>query len=296
MRLVRLTTHGQLPLWRTQTDTIAVALGCHRELTTRLGVFPAPGTASAFVLESRFLQAWLVLSETVSGGVWAYMRVLGLSRIPVFRSAEGGRVWQPGPVDGYYFAKEAGARLDGAGGPREGVTREEVRRMVEELRAGTAEGYPSGQHFLEGRRWLKGYLDGLIRAGDRQVCESLYERKPGFAPLWEGGGYEGPWELKGKPLPVDAGPEGLAPPRASGQGHDVVDVDLSSVAEYSGEDVEDASDDEGSSDDGVDDMDLFEDAVGDLPQDEEPLQDSPESDGDDDEAGFEEDVCKQEES
>ena len=44
----------------------------------------------------------------------------------------------------------------------------------------------------------------MIMKGDRQVCESLYDRKPDWAPEWPevqpGGEVEPPWALKGSPV------------------------------------------------------------------------------------------------
>jgi len=66
---------------------------------------------------------------------------------------------------------------------------------------GREEDYPSQSSFAKGRHWMKGILDTLIRKGDRQVCESLYDQKPDWAP---GPDTPGPaelrWNLGGYPL------------------------------------------------------------------------------------------------
>ncbi|KAM7201475.1 hypothetical protein V8F33_003299, partial [Rhypophila sp. PSN 637] len=203
MRLLTLINVGQVDMWATQVEEIAKACGCHRELTNRFGAFPKPGTVEAFICETRYNTCWRILTETISGPVWAYMRTLGYSKIPVFNGAEGtsGSVqWQPAPVDCFYYAKQAGYRLANPGSPSQ--SREEIMRMVEELRVGRAPDYPSLNHFSKGHHWLKEILDNLIRTGDRQVCMSLYDRPPSFAPTWTSPPRpeEYMWNLPGFPL------------------------------------------------------------------------------------------------
>ncbi|KAK3685693.1 hypothetical protein B0T22DRAFT_226554 [Podospora appendiculata] len=198
MKVIILTTINQVDVWTKEVEAIAQSCGCYRELTTRFGGFPKPGTVEAFICQTRFMACWRILTETISGPVWSYMRSLGYSKIPVFKGADGVQ-WQPGPVDCFYYAKEAGYRLLIPGSNRQ--ARIEVMRMVEEIRVGKEEDYPSEKHYKKGRAWLKTILDNMIRNGDRQVCESMYDLKPDWAPEWhEDAPHEPPWILDGAPL------------------------------------------------------------------------------------------------
>ncbi|KAK0635362.1 hypothetical protein B0T17DRAFT_39117 [Bombardia bombarda] len=179
MKIITLTSIVHLETWTQQVEAMARACGCFRELTTRFGNFPRPGTVEAFICQTRFMASWRILAESISGHVWAYMRVLGFSLIPVFKGADG-VLWQPAPVDVFYYAREAGARLLMPGSREQ--SRLEVRRMVEELRTGRPDDYPSERHHKKGHKWLKSILDNLIRNGDGAVCEALYDVKPDWAP------------------------------------------------------------------------------------------------------------------
>ncbi|KAK4452454.1 hypothetical protein QBC34DRAFT_36584 [Podospora aff. communis PSN243] len=198
MHTVALDSPGHVALWKDQVESMARACGCYRELTTRFGVFPKVTTVEAAVIKFRYQTCWSILAETVSGPVWAYMRILGYNRIPVFRDLDGVQ-WQPSPVDAYYYAKQAGCRLHLPGSPHQ--NRAEVPRMVEEVRTAKRENYPTEEHFKKGIEWMRNVLDNMIRNGDRQVCESMYDAHPPFAPQWRMDvPYEGPWRLKGEPL------------------------------------------------------------------------------------------------
>ena len=206
---------------------MAAASNCATELNTRIGKFPDPGTVEAFICQVRFLSCWRILHGTISGAYWAYMRVLGYSRIPVFigapddaDAAEGGQgncdsgpfgfggsgvcQWQPQPSDCVYFALEVKKRALVPSSDQQ--PRYQTMRMVEEVRSAKVSDYPSLAQYREGMAWLKQVLNGMILKGDRQVCESMYDRKPDWAPEWPevagGGGreMETPWALKGSPL------------------------------------------------------------------------------------------------
>ena len=197
MKAAVLNNTGQVALWREQVSSMARACGCYRELTTRFGAFPKPFTVEALVCQIRFSTCWRILADTVSGPMWAYMRALGLNRIPVFRSPDGAQ-WQPGPADAFYYARQAGMRFHMPRSPQQ--PREEMARLVEEARIATKDAYPTEEHYKKAMEWLRDVLDDRIRLGDRQVCESLYDTKPPFAPdQWRVNVlYEGPWVLRGE--------------------------------------------------------------------------------------------------
>ncbi|KAK3994673.1 hypothetical protein QBC44DRAFT_321747 [Cladorrhinum sp. PSN332] len=231
MRFLSLSHPSHLPLWTAQLEALGRASGCYRELTVRFGIFPKPATVESVILSNRFASAWSILTQTVSPKVWAYMRALGYNKIPVHRGEErnssaggdggggGGWFpqiqiqWQPGPVDAVYFATEAIKRMgmqeeeeEEDGYYRQRGRREEIKRMVQEVRSARVEDYPTETHWRKGREHLRGLLDDMIRRGDRQVCESLYDEKPDWAPArWDyrhARAYDGPWEgLGGELLP-----------------------------------------------------------------------------------------------
>ncbi|KAK0639018.1 hypothetical protein B0T16DRAFT_462731 [Cercophora newfieldiana] len=146
MNTIVFDSSGHVSLWKDQVESMARACGCYREMTTRFGVFPKPLTVEATVLKMRFQTCWSILSETVSGPVWAYMRSLGYNKLLVFRDLDGAQ-WQPLPL------------------------RAEVPRMIEEVRAAKRTNYPTEEHFKKGIEWMRNILDTMIRSGDRQVCE-----------------------------------------------------------------------------------------------------------------------------
>ena len=215
-----LTFYGSFDIWFEQVQKMAEASNCSIELNTRIGKFPDPGTVEAFICQTRFLSCWRILHGTISGAYWAYMRVLGYSRIPVFTGApdndndggEGGVgvhfgsgsvcQWQPQPSDCVYFALEVRKRVLVPNSDQQ--PRYQTMRMVEEVRSAKVSDYPSAAQYREGMAWLKEVLNGMILKGDRQVCESMYDRKPDWAPEWPevpaGGDLETPWALKGSPL------------------------------------------------------------------------------------------------
>ncbi|KAK0614277.1 hypothetical protein B0T14DRAFT_592552 [Immersiella caudata] len=180
MHTVALDSPGHVALWKDQVEPMARACGCYRELTTRFGVFPKGLTVEAAVIKFRYQTCWSILSETISGPVWAYMRILGYNRIPIFKDMDGIQLHLPGS-------------------PHQ--NRAEVPCMVEEVRSAKREDYPTEEHSKKGIEWMRNILDNMIRIGDRQVCESLYDAHPPFAPQCRMDlPYEGPWRLKGEPL------------------------------------------------------------------------------------------------
>ncbi|KAL0465856.1 hypothetical protein QR685DRAFT_452216 [Neurospora intermedia] len=221
MNVHPLTFYGSFDIWFEQVQKMAEASNCSIELNTRIGKFPDPGTVEAFICQMRFLSCWRILHGTISGAYWAYMRVLGYSRIPVFTGApdggsgeqSGGCQWQPQPSDCVYFALEVKKRVTVPNSEQQ--PRYQTMRMVEEVRSAKVTDYPSVQQYKEGMAWLKEVLNSMILKGDRQVCESMYDRKPDWAPEWPevpaGGEVEPPWALKGSPLRAEdafSGPNG----------------------------------------------------------------------------------------
>ena len=181
MKVITLTNTSTLQIWTDQIESIARESGCLEELTTRFTTFPSTGTVDALVCKARFSSCWTVLRETISGPVWAYMRVLGYRKIPVFKGPDGFQ-WQPTPADCFYFAREACKRMDTPGTPAQG--RQEVMIMVEEAQAATPADYNNQRQFTKGKDWLLAILNKMVRDGDREVCEALYETKPPWAPEW----------------------------------------------------------------------------------------------------------------
>lgn len=126
--------------------------------------------------------------------------------------------WQPQPSDCVYFALEVKKRVMVPSSDQQ--PRYQTMRMVEEVRSAKPSDYPSLQQYREGMGWLKEVLNGMILKGDRQVCESLYDRKPDWAPEWtdvqqQDGEVEPPWALKGNPIRVE---EAFGTPVAAGTG------------------------------------------------------------------------------
>ena len=181
MKVITLTNTSTLQIWTDQIESIARESGCLKELTTRFTMFPSTGTVDALVCKARFSSCWTVLRETISGPVWAYMRVLGYRKIPVFKGPDGFQ-WQPTPADCFYFAREACKRMDTPGTPAQG--RQEVMMMVEEAQTATPAEYNNQRQFTKGKDWLLAILNKIVRDGDREVCEALYETKPPWAPEW----------------------------------------------------------------------------------------------------------------
>jgi len=102
--------------WTEQALAVAAATNCQKELTMRFSTFPPQGTVEAFVCEARFGMAWRILHASISGPVWAYMRVLGYAHgAPVPGSHEPSSRPQPTPAEALDFAKLAAQRMDSVG-------------------------------------------------------------------------------------------------------------------------------------------------------------------------------------
>ncbi|KAH8891382.1 hypothetical protein GQ53DRAFT_765462 [Thozetella sp. PMI_491] len=181
MKLITLTTSSTLQIWAEQVEAIARESHCLEELTTRFTTFPTTGTVDAMVCKARFSACWSILRDTISGPVWAYMRVLGYRKIPVFKGHDGFQ-WQPTPYDCYYFAKEASKRMDNPGSASQ--SRHEIMNMVDEAQTATPADYTSQRQYAKGKDWIMAILNKMIRDGDREVCEALYDTKPAWAPEW----------------------------------------------------------------------------------------------------------------
>lgn len=174
--MIVLTNASNLQAWVQQISYIARSLSCFDELTKRFTTFPQPSTVQLFICETRFATAFRVLEGSISGPVWAYMRVLGFSSI-----AEAGEgLMSPTPADCFEYAKFAASRMAVPGTPEQPA--EERRRMVREVLTAQATSYPSERVYKKGIQWLRLACDNLIKQGDYQLAESLYDPLPDWAP------------------------------------------------------------------------------------------------------------------
>ncbi|KAJ4388598.1 hypothetical protein N0V93_006056 [Gnomoniopsis smithogilvyi] len=175
-RVIILTNASNLQAWVEQISYIARSLSCFDELTKRFTSFPQPGTVQLFICETRFATAFRVLEGSISGPVWAYMRVLGLSSI-----AEAGEgLMSPTPADCFEYAKLAASRMAVPGTPEQPA--EERKRMVREILTAQAAEYPGERVYKKGIQWLRLACDSLIKQGDYELAESLYDPLPEWAP------------------------------------------------------------------------------------------------------------------
>lgn len=175
-RLVLLHGPNSLQAWTQQTHHIARALSCFDELTRRFASFPPASSVQLFICETRFATAFRVLEASVSGQVWAYMRVLGLSSIP----PNGEGLMSPTPADCYEYAILAATNIF-VPGTLEQPTGER-KRMVQEILTAQVSDYPSERVYKKGITWLRMACDNLIRHGDFELAQSLYEPLPDWAP------------------------------------------------------------------------------------------------------------------
>lgn len=151
-------------------------LSCYEELTKSFNAYPNPSTVQLFICETRFATAWRVLEGSISGQVWAYMRVLGYSSI----QGTGEGIMSPQPADCFEYAKRAALRMVIPGTPDQPP--EERKRMVEEVLMAQSTDYPSERAYKKGINWLRLACDNLIRQGDYDLALSLYEPLPEWAP------------------------------------------------------------------------------------------------------------------
>lgn len=212
-RLIVLTGALNIQGWTQQTLHMAQQLSCHEALTQRPTAFPAPSTVDHFVCEARRTAAWQILKGTISGAVWAYMRVLGFSS-PFHSPAATAS-------DGYHYARLAASRMLIPGSGEQPF--EERMRMAREVLAAEAADYPNDRAFKKGIKWLRDACDNHIRQGDYAVAEALYYPVPDWAPkppvatppapmLYLGAAENGvgtagsPIEVDSTPAPREAGP------------------------------------------------------------------------------------------
>lgn len=195
-RLMLLTNASNLQAWVQQISYIARSLSCFDELTKRFTSFPQSGTVQLFICETRFTTAFRVLEGSISGPVWAYMRVLGFSSIP----EAGESLMSPTPADCFEFAKLAASRMAIPGTPEQPL--EERKCMVREILTAQATDYPGERVYKKGVQWLRLACDSLIKQGDYELAESLYEPLPDWAP--KPPGYVEPTAIaEGKGSPTD---------------------------------------------------------------------------------------------
>ncbi|KUI56792.1 hypothetical protein VP1G_04056 [Cytospora mali] len=175
-KLLLLTGANALNPWVSQITYVARNLSCYEELTKRFTAYPKASTVKLFICETRFATAWRVLEGSISGQVWAYMRVLGYSSI----KGDGDGLMSPQPADCYEYAKKAAARMLIPGTPEQPP--EERKRMVEEVLMAQSTDYPSERAYKKGINWLRLACDSLIKQGDYDLAVSLYEPIPEWAP------------------------------------------------------------------------------------------------------------------
>lgn len=175
-RVIVLTNASNLEAWVQQISYIARSLSCFEELTKRFTSFPQPCTVQLFICETRFATAFRVLEGSISGPVWAYMRVLGLSSVT--EAGEG--LMSPTPADCFEYAKLAASRMAVPGTPEQPA--EERKRMVREVLTAQATEYPGERMYKKGLQWLRLACDSLIKQGDYELAESLYDPLPDWAP------------------------------------------------------------------------------------------------------------------
>lgn len=180
-----LTGPNNIVAWIQEITCIAKALSCYDEMTRRFISFPAPNTIQLFICETRFATAFRVLEATIAGQVWAYMRVLGYSSIPVTTETS---LMSPTPADCYEFAQMAASRMLIPGTPEQ--PRGERKRMVEEILTAQSTDYPSERSYKKGIKWLRLACDNLIKQGDHDLAISLYDPVPDWAQ--RPAGYDNP--------------------------------------------------------------------------------------------------------
>lgn len=112
------------------------------------------------------------------------MRVLGYSSIP----ETGDGIMSPTPADCFEYAKLAASKMGVPGTPEQPL--EERKRMVQEILTAQATDYPAERVYKKGIQWLRLACDNLIRQGDYELAESLYDPLPDWAPRPPG--YEEP--------------------------------------------------------------------------------------------------------
>ncbi|KAL8418631.1 hypothetical protein RB594_002015 [Gaeumannomyces avenae] len=162
-----------LDSWLAQTEAIATATNCYAELTQQFNVatFPPDGTVMALICSARFNTAWRILEETISGPVWAMMRVYNL---------QGHYKSHLLPYDLYNFARWAAGRMHLAG--TEEQPQDERMAMITEQSIANQNFYPSPKCYTDGCTWLSDKLHELIRLGDWRVAAAMYDPLPDWAP------------------------------------------------------------------------------------------------------------------
>ncbi|TLD21352.1 hypothetical protein PspLS_08906 [Pyricularia sp. CBS 133598] len=170
---VLLSGPDDLDLWLAQTEAIATATNCFSELTQQFNVatFPPDGTVMALICSARFTTAWRILEDTISGPVWAMMRVFQLQ-------AHYKSHMLPNQI--YEFARWVASRMPTVGTNEQ--PQEERMAMVTEYNIADPAYYPNQRCYEEGVQFLQQKLHELMRLGDWRVAAAMYDEIPDWCP------------------------------------------------------------------------------------------------------------------
>lgn len=170
---VLLSGPDDLDLWLAQTEAIATATNCFSELTQQFNVatFPADGTVMALICSARFTTAWRVLEDTISGPVWAMMRVFQLQ-------AHYKSHMLPNQI--YEFARWVATRMASVGTMEQ--AQEERMAMVTEYNIADPAYYPNQRCYEDGVQFIQQKLHELMRLGDWRVAAAMYDEIPDWCP------------------------------------------------------------------------------------------------------------------
>ncbi len=157
--------------WKVQTEAIAREMACLSELTDDPPVLPPQQSVAGFVCEGRSRTASAILYGTISGAVWAYMRVLGFAQHTAM---------DPKPSVIYRSAQMAAGDMARPGTWAQPFS--ERMAMVGTLASVTEEGFPSREHFATGRQWLTAAIENCVRFGDQHVAQAMAACARGLPP------------------------------------------------------------------------------------------------------------------